>query len=170
MLSSGRSSLVRMRSAKREPVAQRGAMGCGVAAVAAILGCSYRAARRRFDDPERDKVRGFGLVHLARALAVGGLPYRRRRFRTKSTAARLREVGDGGVILIKCYPDDPCGHYLVRDRDTWLDSLGCKVTLSFHKKWERVTWKTPSAGRRWKRLPLRYQIEGSFFLAAQPDE
>lgn len=140
-----------------KPVPQQGQMGCGVAAVAVILGVSYRSARAYFGLKGDDEHKGYSGTSLIEALGRAKIRYHLKQFGRLPIDKRWEAVSDRGIVCVQRWQNDRIKHYLVRDGAFWIDSLD---HIGSSKKVSREsTWKGARTGHVWSRdaLPDRYR-------------
>ena len=113
------------------PVPQRGAMGCGVACVAYVLGKTYVATNSRHFARSvvpagDDHTRGYSRKALMLALAHARVEVAECRYRSEwrlTRAAKLERIPVGAIVLVERYPHDRERHYVVRGPGCWIDPL-----------------------------------------------
>lgn len=135
-------------------------MGCGIAAVAFVLGCTYKEAKELFENASQKDDGGYRQSELNKVLNDNGRPYVVRNSRTKPRDW-WNELPDGAIVCVEMYPRDIYCHYLVRDGDEWVDSLSEDVT-------KKTDWKLPpnNTGRRLKKRPPAYRAMGKYLVPA----
>jgi len=105
-------------------VPQQGPMGCGVACVAMVIGCTYERSRRYFVRlPGNDIERGYCCWELVWALAAAGLRFRKRTFGARTVDARLKSVPVGAIVRVRRWPGDRWLHYVVKSKTGWRDPM-----------------------------------------------
>ena len=100
-------------------VAQRHAMGCGVACVASVLGVSYDQSLQLFGEPKNAWTKGYSCKTIVQALSRGGKKYRFRKAHAKDCEENLTE--DGTIVFTDYKGQYPSGHYLVRIKGKWMN-------------------------------------------------
>jgi len=154
-------------------------MGCGISAVACVLRTTYARARILFpkDIRDQDRGRGFTREEIRKALAKGGIDYRRRAFGSIQGGARWAAIPDRSIVFVRRFTGDGDGHYLVRDGDSWLDSMdsssGDGTNGGGAKRRDKKllakrnvgVWKSQKTGQTWSTSSLPHKYRPMSFLA-----
>jgi len=101
-------------------IAQKSALGCGVACTASILGMSYQEAEILFLDGRRKaKEIGFYCREIVEVLARAGLDYD---YKLIEEIPGNLEFVSGDIVFLRKSEKYPNGHYLLRERwNRWMD-------------------------------------------------
>lgn len=99
-------------------IAQKDAMGCGVACVANRLGISYDKALALFEYPKYAKTIGYKCKYIVQALQNAGIGTRLKHIRRDLP---LPDLPVGTIVFLERSEAYPYQHYLLKVKDGWCD-------------------------------------------------
>ena len=99
-------------------VVQEEPMGCAIACVAAVLNITYTRAKKLFANPEYASTRGYYCKEIIFALSNAKKNYEFNKV-TKKNKELLNKVST--IVFIKRSKKYPCGHFLVKCEEGWMN-------------------------------------------------
>jgi len=99
-------------------ITQEHPMGCAVACVASVLNISYQSALELFSNPQNAWTNGYFCVDLIEALGKKNITYLFKEILNQQDPILSQH---GTIIFIDTCHQYPCGHYLVKTIDGWMN-------------------------------------------------
>ncbi len=98
-------------------VVQEDGMGCGLACVASVSGCTYSQVLKKIPQGKIfAETKGFSPKTLCELLSILGKSYLRKHLKTN-----LKHYPPGSIIYLKRSKHFPFGHYMAKTELGWMD-------------------------------------------------